>query len=79
MVQFLIGLVVGVGLGLWLYHYALGRAGFLGRLAARQAEKKLAKLGKNLVDLETENNDPNLPGRRSKNRLDKYGDERKDS
>lgn len=38
------------GLGLWIYHRALGNAGFLGKLAAKQAEKKLAQTGKKITD-----------------------------
>lgn len=72
MIGFAIGLVAGIGLGLWLYHYALGRAGWLGRLAARKAESKLRKLGKELVEGKPSNCVP--PGRKSNLR---YGNDRR--
>lgn len=56
-------------MGFWLYHYALGKAGFLGKLAAKKAENKL----KDVFDLpERENDDPNLPGRKSRLHYGKF-------
>ena len=45
----IVGVIVGVPVGLYLYHYALGQAGWLGRIAARKAEKKLKKIGLTIV------------------------------
>lgn len=63
----LFALICGIGIGIGLYHYALGSAGWLGRKAAGQAEKQLKKIGKGILGIE----DP-VPGKQSRIRYGKY-------
>ena len=48
MFELAIGIVIGTILGMLLYHWVLGTAGFFGRLVQGKVEKRIKKIGLNL-------------------------------
>lgn len=48
MIEFIVGIVIGVVLGMMLYHWVLGTAGWAGRFVQGKVNKRLTKIGRDI-------------------------------